>query len=268
MSTINNLVSSNNFGAGALKANQEQLRELKNQYKGKEIDNAEYAEKAEQLKNERAAIVSSGINAADNNLVSNLFSYMNNDDGGRGYGVWGAGMFDSGLFFGSKGELTQLQAMNSARIGIENRARTLVGEIARDRARGYDVSDKQKALFNLTGNLDILNKNLDNSIQQALREPSGENTKVIDVIGKIRDSLETKPAEKTEETGSTGSAQATEPQKSVAEQTVETSQPKDPSEMNTAEQIAEKAKAEYAESVSGNNTVGESSGTANNVVGG
>lgn len=231
MYTINNLISTN---AGAFKNTQNQMNELKSQLKSREIDSAEYKEKMEVLKDEKAAIVAAGISGADNNLVTNLFSYMNGSNSNSG-GIWGGGTFDNSVFLGSGSELSQLQAMNSARIGIENRARTLVGEIGRDRARGFDVSDKQEALGNLTGNLDILSKNLSNSVDRAMGDGKAD-VKYVDIIGKIKASLAPTPAEETEETSS------------VTEQVNEASKPYDPEDASIAEQIANNAKSDYAES--------------------
>ncbi|MCL1904170.1 MAG: hypothetical protein FWF94_07120 [Oscillospiraceae bacterium] len=233
MLTINNLVTPS---TGAIKNTQNEMNELKNQYKGKEIDSAEYREKMEALKDQKAAIVAAGINGADNNLVTNLFSYMNNGGSGNG-GTWGGGTFDNSVFFGSGSEISQLQAMNSARIGIENRARTLVGEIGRDRARGFDVSGKQEALGNLTGNLDILSKNLSDSIDRAMGD-GRTDVKYVDVMAKIKASLAPTPAEDTEKT---------EEDKSVTEQVNEASKEYDPEDASIAEQIANNAKSDYAE---------------------
>ena len=271
MSTINNLMSAN-LNAGAIKSTQNQMNELKNQYKGNEIDSAEYKERMEELRDQKSAIVSAGVNNADNNLVSNLFAYMNDNNAGSA-GIWGGGTFDDNVFFGSKNELSQLQAMNSARVGIENRARTLVGEIGRDRARGLDVSLKQEALGNLTGNLDILNRNLDNSISRAMSENGGKREgNFIDITARIRESLAEAEQERQSDGLSPTADRLPETDKPVTEQVAEASQPKEPDEMSVAEQIANNSKSDYAESTDimndDNGTAGESNGTANSVVDG
>ncbi|MCL2035923.1 MAG: hypothetical protein FWG83_00860 [Oscillospiraceae bacterium] len=230
MATINNMISGNISSLGAIRnASQEQARELKNQYKSEEIDSKEYREKMTALKDRevdaRNMAISAGINAANN--ASGLFGYLNHGGNfGGNQGIWGSGVFsgaDSAVFIGARSELSTLQALNSARIGIENRARTLVGEIGRDRARGMDVSDRQEALSNLTGNLDILNKNLSGSIDKALAT-GNKDGKFVDVVGRIRDSLADKKvaAVDSDEDGD--------------------------DEASVAEKIAKNAKSEYAES--------------------
>ena len=278
MATINNLIG----GAGqsaVIRNNQNQMNELRNQFKNNEIDSKEYREKAdvlkEQLSNERMAAVAAGVNTANN--VSELFTYMNNSSGNGAPGIWGGGTFDSSVFIQSGGELANLQAMNSARIGIENRARSLVSEIGRDRARGFDVSDRQEALSNLTGNLDILNRNLNSSIDKALSDNGGKREgNFVDVVGRIKDSLAPAPpapATEGEPAGQTvgfGASEPTEPahtpeiskeveqpsfappaafEGSASEQIVAASEAQDPDEMSIASQIASNAQSEHAESV-------------------
>jgi hypothetical protein len=270
---------SGNYSSTALRNGQNQMNELRNQYRNKEIDSDEYREKLAEVKDyqeeARLSAAQAGLNAASN--ISSLFGYMNNG-GGNNTGVWGSGTFDTTVFFSSKNELSNLQALNSARIGIENRARTLVGEIGRGKARGFDVSDRQEALSNLTGNLDILNKNLNNSIDNALSNKTNDR-KTIDIIGRLRDSLapsevpegEAKEAATTpaaeiieEETANTNasaafteSAESSQPsfaapstfEGGAAEQAVQASQEQDPDDMSIAAQIANDAKSEYAQSV-------------------
>jgi hypothetical protein len=61
---------------------------------------------------------------------------------------------------------------------------------------GRDVSDRQEALQNLTGNLDILNRNLSNSIDRALSEDGGRReANFVDVVGRIRDTMATRAPE-------------------------------------------------------------------------
>jgi hypothetical protein len=252
MSTINNLVSVN-LGASALRNNQNQMNELRNQYRGREIDSDEYRERLAELRDRQSFAVAEGISNANNNLVSNLFSYMNNNSGGGAAGVWGGGTFDDSVFFGSGSELSMLQAMNSARIGIENRVRSLVGEIGRERARGMDVSDRQEALANLTGNLDILSRNLSNSVDRALGEGRGDS-QFIDIVGRIRQSLAPNSTPEADEIPDsppqTAASEAiAAPAQSVAEQIADFAVEQTPEEMSIASQIANYAQSQYAESI-------------------
>ena len=278
MATINNMISGG-ANTSIIRNNQEQMNDLRNQLRNNEIDSKEFREKSLELRDQQAdarmGAVQAGINTAAN--VSSLFSYMNNSSANGAPSMWGGGTFDSSVFINSGAELSTLQAMNSARIGIENRARSLVGEIGRDRARGIDVSDRQEALSNLTGNLDILNRNLSNSIDRALSDGRNDS-KFIDIVGRIRESLKPTPAPETEkaaegaapataapaseavESNIPNPAQAAEdiPQPefaapaqfegSVSEQITAASEKQPSDEMSVAAQIASNAQSEYAAS--------------------
>jgi hypothetical protein len=190
MATINNMIGGVSQ-AGINRNNQQQMNELRNQRRNNEITLDEFKEKRESIRelheDARATAVQAGLNNAAN--VSNLFTYMNGSSNNPSQGMWGEGTFDNSVFIESGAELSNLQTLNSARIGIENRARSLVGEIGRDRARGIDVSDRQEALANLTGNLDILNKNLNSSIQNALGDGSRRDANFVNVVDRLRSSL-------------------------------------------------------------------------------
>jgi hypothetical protein len=290
MATINNLMS-NGLNTSAIRNTQNQMSELRNQYRGKEIDSDEYREAMAALRDQhedaRLTAAAAGANVASN--ISNLFNYMNNSSNNGAPSIWGGGTFDQSAFFGGQSELSTLQAMNSARIGIENRARTLVGEIGRDRARGLDVSERQEALSNLTGNLDILNRNLSSSIDRALsdNERSGN---FVDMVSRIRQSLAPTPTEEVDETetnttvtapetsaAAAPEAPATAPEAeapqpsfaapsafegSAAEQVVAASQEPEEDEMSIAAQIASSAQSQYSESV---NIMADDSDNANHV---
>jgi hypothetical protein len=277
--TINNMMSGN-INSSSMRNTQNQMNELRNQYRGNEINTDEYREQMAAIRerHEEARMNAAAIGADVASNVSNLFSYMNNSGGSQAGGTWGGGTFDQSVFFQSGSELSTLQTLNSARIGIENRARALVGEIARERAMGRDVSDRQEALSNLTGNLDILNRNLSNSIDRALSEDGGRREgNFIDVVGRIRESMRTPEPEETEEVAEPAQppeepAQSAQPPEepaaeipqepaqepagfaappafegSVTEQVAEASQPQDYDEMSVAAQIANNANSDLAE---------------------
>ncbi|MDR2532592.1 MAG: hypothetical protein LBC82_07100 [Oscillospiraceae bacterium] len=88
------------------------------------------------------------------------------------------------FFFGAGASMASVKTMNSARLGIENRARTLLSEIRMDQLRGVDTSLKREQLSALTGNLDIMNKNLGNNIDKAMESPKPRTaaTPIIDRI--------------------------------------------------------------------------------------
>jgi hypothetical protein len=290
--TINNMIGGGINNSSAVRATQEQMRELQGRFRENELDSREYREQMESLREQyqdaRMASLATGVEAANN--ASQLFNYMNNGSPqGGNSSLWGGGMFDQSVFFESGGQLSELQAMNSARIGIENRARSLVGEIARDRAMGRDVSDRQEALSNLTGNLNILNRNLSNNIDRALSENGGgRDANTADVLGRIRDTIASRapegslvpnevpatppenatppantepapaPAPPAEDSAQTVDATETatpsfaaEPvfEGSVSEQVVAASQEQEYDDMSIASQIANNAQSEYAESI-------------------
>jgi len=88
------------------------------------------------------------------------------------------------FFFGAGSSLSSVKTINSARLGIESRARTLLAEIRMDQLRGVDTSYKREQLDNLTGNLTVMNKNLGNNIDKAMAEPKAKEAKpaIIDKI--------------------------------------------------------------------------------------
>jgi len=88
------------------------------------------------------------------------------------------------FFFGAGSSLSSVKTINSARLGIESRARTLLAEIRMDQLRGVDTSQKREQLDNLTGNLTVMNKNLGNNIDKAMAEPKAKEAKpaIIDKI--------------------------------------------------------------------------------------
>ncbi len=98
------------------------------------------------------------------------------------------------FFFGAKNTMSTLGMVNSARVGIENRARTLTSEIRMDKVRGRDTSGKEEALANLTSNLSIMDNNLGKNISKALDSDSDSTTRpdssAKPIITQIKDALE------------------------------------------------------------------------------
>lgn len=151
-------------------------------------------ERAEQKKNYQAQIdtLKSSIKEETDSQVqsissnsSNLVSSMFGSSGNASAGQTG---FD--FFFGASASLSSLKAVNTARMNIENRARTLTSEIAMDKMRGIDISGKQESLANLTANLTVMDSSLSNNINSALdSEPKATEKTYKPVIEKINDSL-------------------------------------------------------------------------------
>lgn len=84
------------------------------------------------------------------------------------------------------------KAVNSARISIENRSRTLTAEIAMDKARGVDTSAKEKTLANLTENLTMLDANLSGKIENALKdtEKTDNTASLLDKLSSDKEKTE------------------------------------------------------------------------------
>jgi len=125
-------------------------------------------------------ISSGGVNMSAANVGSTNFLFGNNRDQNQ------TG-FD--FFFGAGASLDSLRTVNSARLGIEGRARNLMAEIRMDQMRGRDTSFKQEQLSNLTGNLDIMNKNLASGVDRALAEPKAKQANAPSHIDRINAQL-------------------------------------------------------------------------------
>jgi hypothetical protein len=143
-------------------------------------------EEAAELQAQRLA----GIQQSQSGLFSSL-STNNNDRNQTGMD----------FFFGAGSAMSSVHTMNSARLGIENRARTLLSEIRMDQLRGADTSHKREQLEALTGNLDIMNRNLDSNIGRALEpsKPREAATPIIDRINAQLKSIQEKEEKKVQE---------------------------------------------------------------------
>lgn len=185
MSTINNMISSNFISTN--NAAKKEIAELRKQMSDLRKDTTltaeqrtakqkEYTEKIDALNEE----LSAGQSAQLSNIsggVMGLFS-PNND-----------GMSGFDIFFGANASMSSLKTINSARLGIESRARNLLAEIRMDSIRGIDTSDKRELLGNLTANLDIMNKNLGNNIDRAMADPKQRQTGAPSIIDRINADL-------------------------------------------------------------------------------
>jgi hypothetical protein len=112
------------------------------------------------------------------NNVSGLFA-SNTDKNQTG--------FD--FFFGAGASMQSLKTVNSARLGIEGRARNLLSEIRMDQLRGRDTSMKREQLANLTESVSIMNKNLGNNVDRALQEPTQRAANTPSIIDRINADL-------------------------------------------------------------------------------
>jgi hypothetical protein len=114
------------------------------------------------------------------NNAAGLFSSLGNNNDRNQTGM--------DFFFGAGASMASVKTMNSARLGIESRARTLVSEIRMDQLRGLDTSSKREQLGALTGNLEIMNKNLGGNIERAM-EPGKEREAATPIIDRINAQL-------------------------------------------------------------------------------
>lgn len=223
MATINSMISASSAMFNSSTSNsayQKKLTDLEDKMseleKNSTMTDDEKADKKKELQDEISALsedVSSSVNQylssdSTSGLISSMFGSSNNNK------------TDTFSFFGSNNTLNSLKFMNKARIGIENQARTLSSEIALDKARGRDTSDKEKTLSNLTANLSIMDSSVASSVESALKKEENSDEVELPIIGKIKQQLEAnqkkldeKKADKdtkTEETEKTESTEATD----------------------------------------------------------
>ncbi|MCL2076879.1 MAG: FlxA-like family protein [Oscillospiraceae bacterium] len=174
MSTINRMVSSGFTSSGNSVKNEitELRKKMGELSKNSSLTAEEKKEKQKEYKDKIDELneqLESGRNAqiaAAQNSIAGIFGGFNSDSNQTGFGI----------FFGANASMSSLKAMNSARIGIENRARTLMSEIRMDNVRGIDTSAKREQLSNLTSNLSIMDKNLSNNINKSLETPKAKQS--------------------------------------------------------------------------------------------
>ena len=196
MATINNMMSANRVSSNSSSRNElNKLRkDLNDLSKDKSLTSEqltekrkEYTEKIDALTKEIAEERDASMAAAQNNMGSFM-----------GFGNFDSNQTGFDFIFGANAAMTNLLAVNSARLGIESRARSLLSEIRMDQMRGRDTSMKREALANLTENLSVMNKNLGNNIDNALKEPGpGREANAPSVISRIN--AENKKTQEAEE---------------------------------------------------------------------
>jgi hypothetical protein len=146
---------------------------------------SEYSDKLSSLTDELSAARDTDIANISNNAT--MFGLSSgNSAGGAATGL--------NVLFGAGATLSNLQAINLARVGIENRSRSLVSEIKMDKMRGINTGAKEEALANLTENLSILDSSLSGDVDETLNG-GGESAYDLkpgdkSVIQRIRDQLD------------------------------------------------------------------------------
>lgn len=155
----------------------------------------EYNEKLTSLSDQLTDAEDNQVATIQSNASGLLGSSSSSDSGGniisQMLGSGSSGNTDTlDTLLGAGASLTSVKAMNKARVGIENRARTLTAEIKMDQMRGIDTSSKKESLANLTENLSIMDNNLSSNVDKTLTEDTTTSTasKPL-VIDKIKDQL-------------------------------------------------------------------------------
>ena len=155
-----------------------------------------------------ASAQSTSLNAGGS-LMNSMFGSGGSSDGA-----------DMSFFFSGGYTISNVKSLYSASKTIEKEARVLSSEIALDKARGRDTSDKAKKLSNLTENVNILNKNLSKQIESALADKEADS-ETLSVIGKIKAELEENQKKLDKEFGNVSSseqqAEASDKQTAAAE---------------------------------------------------
>lgn len=180
MATINNMVTggfNSNTGAAIKKQISDTSKELRDLQSNGTLTDKERKEQQDILK-EKLSSLSDELSSANSAKLSSIQAGGTGAFGGIA-GAFGGGDANAAIFgasnnfdvlLGGAAQLTNLKSVNSARLGIESRARNLTAEIKMDQMRGINTDGKKKALSNLTGNLSLLNKNLAKDIDSTLGE--------------------------------------------------------------------------------------------------
>jgi hypothetical protein len=200
MSTIHNTISTGSTAGASVRTKiaetQQKLRDLDRNtaLSPDEINKrrTEYSDTLSALSDELSAARDANIANIGNNAT--MFGLSS---GGASSSVSSAMDATAGgglnVLFGAGATLSNLQAINLARIGIENRSRSLVSEIKMDKMRGVNTSVKEATLANLTENLSILDSSLSGDVEETLG--GGDSTYTLNpddktVIQKIREKLD------------------------------------------------------------------------------
>lgn len=196
MPTINSLINSGTASNAysSTSSSSSTLDSLKNELSSvssdTSLDDDEKQEKLSEI-NSKISSLSSSSKSSSSADLSSMIGGFNSDlmngmlGNGDGFGTEEINNF----FFNTNSTLSALAINYKSSVSIQNQARSLASEIALDKARGVDTSEKQEKLTNLTENVSILNKSLENDISSALSDET-TSTADISVIDEIKKSLE------------------------------------------------------------------------------
>lgn len=178
MSTINGLMNAGTTSTTGNSVTSSALNKLTDQLSDLESNNT-LSDEAKQRKIDKinsqistAASVSANI-ANAGNLINGMLG-RNTD------------IVDFSPFFGT--DLSTVKIVASSSMQTQKEARLLASEISLDKIRGNDTSDKEERLSNMSANVSILNKGLNQRIETILAdENTDHDTRAI--IDKINDQL-------------------------------------------------------------------------------
>jgi hypothetical protein len=216
--------------------------ELRNENKnplGREVDSVT----AGQQQGDTPKRVQGLLNTENN--VSTMFSYLDDDTDLHGVSdtvQWGAGVLE---VEGNHDSVANPLA--AAKEMIETRTEVLANEIAYNSARGLDVSDALETMVNLSENMGVLESNfgaMNAGTSFTVDYTDTELTEFHGIPEEEANIVTAPPQEREQPSYEVGMFEGT-----VSEQITESVREQAPGEMSIAAQIANAAKAEYAESI-------------------
>ena len=192
MSTINSTVSASmgysSVNSSVSKKISSLSEELTRITADTEMSDSQKQQKLDKINKEISDIQlsSNALSSSQSSPTSSLLSAMfgNSDEKSSSLSALNDAIFSSGS------TLSNVKTLYNASRDIQNQARTLASEIAVDKARGADISDKQNRLSNLVGNVSIIDKKLKSTIDSALESPEKLDEETLSVIDGIKKSLE------------------------------------------------------------------------------
>lgn len=193
MSTVNNMLGSSYDSTTMSTSTSKKLSSLQSELSSVSssttLSDTQKQEKLDKINKEISSIQTASATMSNSNAASSS-ALMSAMLGSGGSDTGGASSDLVSAIFSSSATLTNIKTLYSCSNDIKNQARTLAGEIAVDKARGVDTTDKQAKLTNLTSNVSIVDKSLKSKVNTALETVSKSDTETISVIDEIKKSLE------------------------------------------------------------------------------
>lgn len=192
MATINSTVNSNMGYSSVNSSVSKKISSLSDELTkisaDTEMSDSQKQQKLDKINKEISDIQlsSNALSLSQNSPTSSLISAMfgNSDEKSSSLSALNDAIFSSGS------TLNNVRTLYNASRDIQNQARTLASEIAVDKVRGVDTSDKQTKLSNLVSNVSIIDNKLKSTIDTALENPGELDEETVSVIDEIKKSLE------------------------------------------------------------------------------